>query len=217
MFLPNVSLFIPYFPLLNPINPTDDVFSSTNIQRFQKSHPWSNIIKPLFFVINHPQCSSLKLLLTSIVLSVFWEHIEYALSKASAMTTKLLSLWELNLPPSPFYNFFRAIVEPDFIYSIESCLPYLTKTSVDKIDAMQLWYARISLGVTSTTPALLTLLELGQIHLSERFIVLILKFLVYALAFPSKRFIKIAVIRFIHSHEMCQQGWYTELLRLMGG
>lgn len=146
-------------------------------------------------------------------------HFELQLKKASCIVGKLAAMRKQmgNLPPAQFYNLYKTIVKPDFVYAAEACIPYLHEATLKEMEALQINFARASLGIAGTNSSvLLTLLDLGQMPLPQRLILLTLQFLPYALSLPCNCFIKRTVVESIRHSKDFKSGWFWDLKTCLG-
>lgn len=117
--------------------------------------------------------------------------------------------------PSLFYGLFRAVAEPHFIYAAEKYLPFLNLSHLKEMDTLQLYFARISLGLPRNSSRLIPILDLGQVPLSKHMLFLVLKFVSYALTCPSDRPIYLAMVETIKMGSY-SKGWWSNLRRVLG-
>lgn len=116
-----------------------------------------------------------------------------------------------NLPPAYFFGLYRAVVEPVFIYGAEACTG-TPKRLTNKIDDLQLRFARFLLALPRTTGRYTVLNDLGVIPITWKLLHLKARFLAYA-GSATNRPIWHAMQDSLELWKVSGRGWFACLLK----
>ncbi|KAI5782400.1 hypothetical protein DFH27DRAFT_637438 [Peziza echinospora] len=121
-------------------------------------------------------------------------HLRSKLSKAMQTLSSLMVLRRhIGVTSSAeFYALYRAVSEPVLHYGIELCVDF-PNGMWKKLNDLQVRAARFGMGIPSSTNLLLTTTDMGELPLSEVMMNQVLRFVVYVLALPPQRPVRMAL------------------------